>query len=243
MKVKCPVIEDLLPLYLDGVCSDESRMIVEEHLVGCRLCSDKFRVQKSEIIVGDNIIKENLKSKEPFKKIKKLQMIRLIAIFITIPLLYLTVIEVMGDGVGFSAIYGRYKTERFISHVEKGQFASATRYMAFSGGRYEKVENKDKAKKEWAVGMQDLKNERIEIISYGRNSIITDDGFTSGYVVVSVRYLKDRYDFRLYISTNSGKVEPMDLRLDLNGLNREPTEVEIMLIEKITKVISTYNPG
>ena len=30
MKLSCDVIQDLLPLYHDGVCSKESRKIVEE---------------------------------------------------------------------------------------------------------------------------------------------------------------------------------------------------------------------
>ena len=243
MKVKCPVIEDLLPLYIDGVCSEESKEIVEEHLKDCELCSNKYRDQKSEIILDNNIIKENLKSKEPFKRIKKSQMTRLIAIFIIIPLLFLTLIEVTGDGVGFSALYGRYKTERFLSQVEKGEFEGAAKHMAFLGGRYGKIKNEAEAKDQWVTGMQELKNAGIEIISHKRNRIITDDTFTSGYVIVSVRYRKNTYDFRLYISTNSGKVEPMNLRLDSYGPTREPSEDELMLIEKISNIISTYNPG
>jgi hypothetical protein len=243
MKLKCPVIEDLLPLYTDGVCSKESRIIVEEHLAECDLCSDKFRVQKSEIIVGDNVIKENLKSKEPFKRIKKFQMIRLMVILITIPILILSFMEVRGDGIGFSTLYGRYKTERFLSYVEKGNFAIATRYMAFSGGKYEKVENEDAKKQEWITGMQELKNHGISIISHRQNGIITDDAFTSGYVIVSATYEDKTYDFRLFISTDSGNVEPGNLSIDVNSQSKKPTEVEIILIEKISNVISTYNPG
>jgi len=51
MKIKCPVIEDLLPLYIDGVCSDESKMIVDEHLKEGESCRNKYGVQKSEIIL------------------------------------------------------------------------------------------------------------------------------------------------------------------------------------------------
>lgn len=38
MKNNCKVIADLLPLYLDKACSDESKMIVEEHLKECEEC-------------------------------------------------------------------------------------------------------------------------------------------------------------------------------------------------------------
>jgi len=40
MKYKCELIRDILPLYLDEVCSEESRRAVEEHLRGCPDCSD-----------------------------------------------------------------------------------------------------------------------------------------------------------------------------------------------------------
>ena len=32
------IVQDLLPLYHDGVCSDESRAAVEEHLKTCEDC-------------------------------------------------------------------------------------------------------------------------------------------------------------------------------------------------------------
>lgn len=38
MKTPCNVIRDLLPLYHDGVCSPESRQLVEEHLEKCADC-------------------------------------------------------------------------------------------------------------------------------------------------------------------------------------------------------------
>ncbi len=36
--MNCTVIQDLLILYADGCCSDESKSIVEEHLAGCENC-------------------------------------------------------------------------------------------------------------------------------------------------------------------------------------------------------------
>lgn len=38
MILSCKVIEDILPLYHDGVCSDESRELVEKHLCECENC-------------------------------------------------------------------------------------------------------------------------------------------------------------------------------------------------------------
>lgn len=36
--MECNVIQDLLPLYLDGCCSSESAKMVEEHTKSCALC-------------------------------------------------------------------------------------------------------------------------------------------------------------------------------------------------------------
>ena len=38
MEKNCKVVSDLLPLYLDEACSDESKKIVEEHLKECEKC-------------------------------------------------------------------------------------------------------------------------------------------------------------------------------------------------------------
>lgn len=48
MKLSCNVIDDLLPLYLDGVCSAESGALVEEHLQECPDCRRKAAALRQE---------------------------------------------------------------------------------------------------------------------------------------------------------------------------------------------------
>ena len=53
MKNSCDVIRDLLPLYADEACSNDSRKIVEEHLAECPECSTMLRrLQSNEIENG-----------------------------------------------------------------------------------------------------------------------------------------------------------------------------------------------
>ena len=53
MKNSCNVIRDLLPLYADDACSEDSRNIVEEHLAECPECSKMLdRLQSNEIEKG-----------------------------------------------------------------------------------------------------------------------------------------------------------------------------------------------
>lgn len=42
MKVTCKVIQDLLPLYHDGVASPDTAALVEEHLKDCEACQEVF---------------------------------------------------------------------------------------------------------------------------------------------------------------------------------------------------------
>ena len=39
---KCNVIRDLLPLYADKVCSEDSKEMVEEHLANCKKCKQEL---------------------------------------------------------------------------------------------------------------------------------------------------------------------------------------------------------
>lgn len=49
MSMKCEVIQDLLPLYHDGVCSSESKALVEEHLKDCSACQIELETMDAAI--------------------------------------------------------------------------------------------------------------------------------------------------------------------------------------------------
>lgn len=49
MKISCEIIRDLLPLYMDGVCSEESRKAVDEHVRDCEKCREELRLMGAEI--------------------------------------------------------------------------------------------------------------------------------------------------------------------------------------------------
>ena len=49
MSLSCDVTRDLLPLYHDGVCSEESRALVEEHVALCPGCAGLLKELRGEI--------------------------------------------------------------------------------------------------------------------------------------------------------------------------------------------------
>jgi len=48
MKISCEVIGDLLPLYVKGIASKDSQMLIEEHLVSCPDCAKKLESMKKQ---------------------------------------------------------------------------------------------------------------------------------------------------------------------------------------------------
>ncbi len=53
MKTDCEIIRDLLPLYVDDICSDKSREMVDEHLQECAECTELVKkLRTTEIETG-----------------------------------------------------------------------------------------------------------------------------------------------------------------------------------------------
>ena len=53
MKIKCSVIQDLLPSYVDNICSEDTKELVREHVAECMQCKEKLEQMKNtEIVAG-----------------------------------------------------------------------------------------------------------------------------------------------------------------------------------------------
>jgi hypothetical protein len=68
-KISCEIIKDLLPLYYDNVCSDESKTMVEEHLSDCNSCKHELDSLKAEIRISRETIQRNLNDGNVIKDI------------------------------------------------------------------------------------------------------------------------------------------------------------------------------
>lgn len=50
--MKCKIIYDLLPVYIDDVCSDETKELVEQHLSTCPDCRKEYEKMKAELTMN-----------------------------------------------------------------------------------------------------------------------------------------------------------------------------------------------
>lgn len=90
MKLSCDVIQDLLPLYHDGVCSQESKRIVEEHIATCAACKDVLHGLKEELApdsmdAAEPLVSIQMKWNEQKKKV----LIRSVSIALSVTMLLL----------------------------------------------------------------------------------------------------------------------------------------------------------
>lgn len=72
MKYPCNLVQDLLPLYHDGVCSEESRSIIENHLSECMACKEYH----TSLCEADKMVTEPLTTDRELKKAASFQAVK-----------------------------------------------------------------------------------------------------------------------------------------------------------------------
>ena len=72
----CNLFDDLVPLYIDDVCSDDGRKIVEKHMQQCSDCKAKHDVMTSESLLDQEAIELNLKAHDALKRVQRRKMAR-----------------------------------------------------------------------------------------------------------------------------------------------------------------------
>lgn len=67
-KLECAVIKDLLPSYFDKICSEESKELIEEHILKCKDCYEIVDKMKTTEIISNKIDEKEI---DYMKKIKR----------------------------------------------------------------------------------------------------------------------------------------------------------------------------
>ncbi len=77
-KISCNIIYDLLPSYLDNICSEDSRQLVEEHFKECQSCQNLYESMKKSQFVPDKLEERQVTY---LKKVKRRDQIKNILLF------------------------------------------------------------------------------------------------------------------------------------------------------------------
>ena len=104
MKYECGMIEDLLPLYKDGACSEASRKAITEHLTECEKCRGLWEELKNDRIEAI-MVKERedvIGSQSKYFKRKSALIGSIIACIFAVPILVCLIVNLAsGHGLGW----------------------------------------------------------------------------------------------------------------------------------------------
>lgn len=125
--MKCNIARDLLPLYLDGLCSEETKKELEEHLSECNECR--------KLVADFNIVEEAKtetialnKNIEPLKKFKnkmrrKNIIIRIVTIVMVLTIGFSLVLgygQIFKTGISFESLYDAIRFQTIGRQFAKG---------------------------------------------------------------------------------------------------------------------------
>lgn len=120
MKLSCKVIEDMLPMYYDKVCSEDSAALVEEHLKSCPRCSQMLADLRTDLDIQEQKVDDIKPLKKIQKSYKKLKLGWLIAILCVVML------------TPFAFLVGAQKGEqqqRAVDYPQEDAIAYANEFM------------------------------------------------------------------------------------------------------------------
>lgn len=138
MRQPCNVVYDLLPLYIDGACSEESKELVEEHLTECQACRVKQAAMTSEMVEGSllqpledqpTLMNRDLDAKRVLKRIKRRWSLSAAALLLLVPFIWLGVNQYRGEGVTYTNLYDHYSAYRFFHNIEEMDYEEAFSYV------------------------------------------------------------------------------------------------------------------
>lgn len=104
--MKCEMIRDLLPLYIDGLTSEESNREIEKHLKNCKECQICYQEMIGEMGNTVTITEEEIKDIDLIKKIKKRSRKKIVGVIICAFLLVSIIAALM-----FLQMHSRVKYE------------------------------------------------------------------------------------------------------------------------------------
>lgn len=103
-KMNCDIIKDLIPSYVDEVCSDATRQCVEEHIADCDNCRQMVSFYRNHMLSGNKLERKSL---DGLKKIKELLRIQRLVCYAVLAALILLGIWIFVANRYFSLFFAQ----------------------------------------------------------------------------------------------------------------------------------------
>lgn len=131
MKLVCEIVEDLLPLYADKVCSEQSRQAVAEHLHSCEKCRKMMECTHGIPVlhIEPNQPAADKAVKKGFKKIRFRWWASILTIIALIPIAFLGWNEYSAQGVAYSNQHELTIGNGFLDCLVEHRYTLAYNYL------------------------------------------------------------------------------------------------------------------
>lgn len=154
--MNCEVAKDLMTLYVEDMCSPESKKALEEHVKECPACAEALKSVKNELEIESIASKsdyagENASSLKPMKKVKKSLVRRkitaivlsLLLVAVLAVIVFLSYGQVTNRWMSFSAIADAFKVKSVCEKLTEGDTKALLDVIAFRIEDYYSVRNDD----------------------------------------------------------------------------------------------------
>lgn len=138
MKLSCDIVQDLLPLYTDGVCSEDSRAAVEAHLKECPACRALSGVPELPPMAPAEAPSADQAVAKSIKKVRHRWLRSLVAALLIVPVLLLCWNQYRGTGLCFTNMDDTLTARRFLHALETGDWETAAAMYDYSSN-YESI--------------------------------------------------------------------------------------------------------
>ena len=134
MNLSCKVIEDMLPMYYDSVCSEETAQLVEAHLKKCPACNNILAQLRAELDIPPIPVDDAKPLKEIQEKWKKSEY-SWIKKGVLITLAALLLVMTVSAGIWYFSYAKNYwkMTRKMEPTSEEAQFYTSSDYMTQQG--------------------------------------------------------------------------------------------------------------
>lgn len=140
MKLTCDIVQDLIPLYADGICSQGSRSAVEEHLKTCPTCRTLSGVPELPPVEPPEAPGADRAVARSIKKVRRRWLTSLVAALLIVPMLLLSLNQYLGRGLCFTNMDDTITAWRFLHALETGDWTQAAALHDYSRD-YESIQD------------------------------------------------------------------------------------------------------
>lgn len=147
MKWNCELIQDLLPLYEEGLCSPASHAAVEEHLRECAACrrlSKPLPIEEPEPLPA-----EDRTVARSMRRVRRRWLRSLLAAVLIVPLLLMCINQYRGSGVCFTNLDDILIARRFLAALEKEDWDTAAKMHEYASDYESILDALSMSEQEW----------------------------------------------------------------------------------------------